>query len=775
MKLVEIPAGKFTMGSSKAEQAKAGEETKRRLKLDKSAEDICANDGPAHKVTLTRPFNMGIHEVTRRQFAAFVIATDYKTEAEKEGKALGWDGMKFAVMEGYSWKKTGFDQTDAHPVVNVSWNDAREFCKWLSRKSGRKVMLPTEAQWEYACRGQTTTVYPWGDDPNDGKGWCNVADQMVKDKFSVVTAFGFGDGCLFTAPVGQFKPNAFGLYDMIGNACEWCSDWYSESYANAKNVDPEGPGSGSLRLMRGGSWGFAPADCRSASRVMDSPGHQSVSLGFRVVVLEGAAVNEHAAAIVPTLSPPASRPFPQPAKERWLSGLPNYDIHIRVVASERGAFTGVAKAYQVNFQTIAVDDANAVRRAIILEREKAPQKLRSNVRLLLQVDKAASYRGVLPILLAARDCGFQQVELVEPLPGHTQALDVSISENSAYGAAGISQGVIVLRVIGSSDGIHSVIEIRGDSVYWYPHELYERLQSKLKTMEIKDVHAVIEAGPQVSWEAVRFAHEQAVRAGCATVSLAKCGRQAESEPTDSGVRRQFIKRYTKREEQIDEGKTPKGLGDPAASGLTASDAAGGPKSRFFGSGGNAYHIVYVVDRSGSMAPTFEQVRIEMLKSISQLQRSQDFTIILFSDSKYIEGPQKRLVSAELVNKLAANTFLKDITANGSTTVLPALKRAFQVLKDTDASKPGRLIYLLSNGDFAGKSSGSEYTSADGKVLKGNEAVIQWLRDNNPKDEKKGLMHVYTFLYLSKDEEAKKLMETIAKENGGRFKLITADE
>jgi len=263
--------------------------------------------------------------------------------------------------------------------------------------------------------------------------------------------------------------------------------------------------------------------------------------------------------------------------------------------------------------------------------------------------------------------------------------------------------------------------------------------------------------------------------------------KTETVSKSQNERRTVVKRYTKREEQVDKGKTEKTIellaassdgahGGAADLGLTASDAAGGPKSRFFGSGGNAgYHIVYVVDRSGSMAPTFQQVQNEMLKSISQLKQAQDFSIILFADNQCIEGPQKRLVSAELVNKIAANNFLKDITASSTTTVLPALKRAFQILKYADASKPGRLIYLLSDGDFAGISGGSEYTGADGRVLNGNEAAIQWLRDNNPKEEKKGLVHVNTFLYLSKDEEAKKVMETIAKENSGRFKLISADE
>ena len=209
--------------------------------------------------------------------------------------------------------------------------------------------------------------------------------------------------------------------------------------------------------------------------------------------------------------------------------------------------------------------------------------------------------------------------------------------------------------------------------------------------------------------------------------------------------------------------------------LGEEDSNSAPPSKFFDSAANAHHIVYVVDRSGSMAPTFEHVRLEILKSISRLQPEQDFTIILFADNQFIEGPQKRLVSADLANKRAADSFLKDITASNTTTVLPALKRAFEVLKYADASKPGRLVYLLSDGDFAGMSGGSTYTAADGRALNGNDAVVQWLRENNPKDEAKGRVQVHTFLYLSKDEEALKVMRTIARENGGWFKPISADE
>jgi DNA-directed RNA polymerase subunit RPC12/RpoP len=262
--------------------------------------------------------------------------------------------------------------------------------------------------------------------------------------------------------------------------------------------------------------------------------------------------------------------------------------------------------------------------------------------------------------------------------------------------------------------------------------------------------------------------------------------RTDTPTKEENDRRTVVQRYIKREDQVDKGKTEQTVkllapssggvrGGAADLGLTNQDAAGGPRIPFIGGGGKGFHIVFVVDRSGSMAPTFERVRFEMLKTIGHFEAGQDFTIILFADNRYIEGPRKRLVMATDANKDAAYNFLKDITASTSTTVLPALKRAFEVLRYADASKPGRLVYLLSDGDFAGMSGGSAYTAADGRTLNGNEAVIQWLRENNPRDEAKGRVHVHTFLYLSKDEEAMKVMRTIAKENGGWFKPISSDE
>ncbi|MGA2497941.1 MAG: formylglycine-generating enzyme family protein [Tepidisphaeraceae bacterium] len=275
MKLVQIPAGKFLMGSPEDENGRFDNETR-------------------HEVTIGKPFYMGVTHVTVDQFAAFAGNSGYKTDAEKEGWAVGFEirygTLDVKTIDGCSWRHPSFAQKGDHPVVQVSWNDANAFCDWLSKKSGKAVRLPTEAEWEYACRAGTKTAYPWGDNPDDGKGWANGFDQSLKKKLPDTPAdrsfFNWDDGFAFTSPVGSFKANAFGLCDMIGNAWQWCQDRYGH-YDTGAATDPGGPNTGSLRMLRGGSWRSAPARCRSASRDWDGPGYRLDSYGFRVVVAAG--------------------------------------------------------------------------------------------------------------------------------------------------------------------------------------------------------------------------------------------------------------------------------------------------------------------------------------------------------------------------------------------------------------------------------------------------------------------------------------------------------
>jgi formylglycine-generating enzyme required for sulfatase activity len=263
--------------------------------------DAESDEKPSHEVTLTHDYYLGRNEVTRGQFQAFVEAAQYRTEAERDSRASpGYNAEKrnfFRDMR-YGWRNPGFSQTDGHPVVNVSWNDAMAFCDWLSKKSGKSCRLPTEAQWEYACRAGTATRYYCGDDANAMKGVANIADLSLKPRWDYLVLnrgrpiaewferVSWEDGYPFTAVVGKFQPNKIGLHDMHGNVWEWCSDWYGEDYyGRSPAQDPAGPSSGVWRSLRGGAWDNAPRYCRSASRHHAGPSFGTTSFGFRVCMV----------------------------------------------------------------------------------------------------------------------------------------------------------------------------------------------------------------------------------------------------------------------------------------------------------------------------------------------------------------------------------------------------------------------------------------------------------------------------------------------------------
>jgi sulfatase modifying factor 1 len=287
MKLTLIPAGEFKMGSSEsAEEAAAF--VKKKYNLSRLTPDSFKKEHPQHRVRITKPFYLGTCHVTRGQFRQFVEDSGYKTDAEKGDNpgAWGWDPEKneFGFHKDYSWRKVGFKQTDEHPVVSVSWNDAVAFCKWLSGKEGKTYRLPTEAEWECACRAGTKTRYCFGDDPEGLDTAGNTADKMAKTKLPDWTWRKASDSFQFTAPVGSFKPNAFGLYDMHNNAWQWCTDWYGADYYGKSPVDdPTGPDSGTVRVLRGGSWFLGPHFARSAARYRGVPGGRMIIVaGFRV-------------------------------------------------------------------------------------------------------------------------------------------------------------------------------------------------------------------------------------------------------------------------------------------------------------------------------------------------------------------------------------------------------------------------------------------------------------------------------------------------------------
>ena len=258
MEFVLVPAGEFLMGSPPTEKGRDSDE------------------GPQHRVQITKPFYLARHEVTVGHFKAFVAATGYKTDAEKGGGGVGidfetsgWSGWSEGPQ--YTWRNTGFPQTDSHPVVNVSWNDAAAFCKWLGGKEGGTYRLPTEAEWEYTCRAGTQTAYYHGDDAEGLAAVGNLTDEIR------------ADDDVFTVPVGQFKPNNFGLYDMHGNVWEWCQDG-KRVYGKSPVKDPQGPAAaGAPRVLRGGGWGSYPSFCRSAGRYRGIPVYRYGGSGFRVL------------------------------------------------------------------------------------------------------------------------------------------------------------------------------------------------------------------------------------------------------------------------------------------------------------------------------------------------------------------------------------------------------------------------------------------------------------------------------------------------------------
>jgi formylglycine-generating enzyme len=238
---------------------------------------------------------MGASPVTRGQFAVFVKAESYMTEAETGGQGGG--GYNQATRKGvdhdpkYTWNNPGFDQTDYHPVVNVTWNDAVRFCRWLSKREQKTYELPTEAEWEYACRAGTLTRFWCGNKVESLQRNFNVLDMSAKSRFDAAFAKNWhfqswNDGYPFTSPIESIQANPLGLYDMGGNVWQWCTDKYG-SYHNGLSVDPQSEDGGENRILRGGSWNNDPNGCRSACRTGFAPTCPSFTVGFRIVLRPG--------------------------------------------------------------------------------------------------------------------------------------------------------------------------------------------------------------------------------------------------------------------------------------------------------------------------------------------------------------------------------------------------------------------------------------------------------------------------------------------------------
>jgi sulfatase modifying factor 1 len=264
--MVVIPPGKYTIGSSDAEV--------RQLKVPEQSQ---RQERPRHTVNLVNLFAVGRYEVTRRQFARFVAVSSRKVS----GPCWHFAGSAWKIDPGKSWRHPGYKQSGDHPVTCVSWKDAKAYVKWLAQLTGKPYRLLSNAEWEYAARAGTKTARYWGNDWQNSEGcaYGNLADK----KSGWVPYFDCSDGFATTAPVGQYRANNFGLYDMMGNLWEWTEDCWSIKYglttSNGRALTFPGC---LLRVIRGGAWFTRPELIRSAHRHGYRQDHGNNIIGFRI-------------------------------------------------------------------------------------------------------------------------------------------------------------------------------------------------------------------------------------------------------------------------------------------------------------------------------------------------------------------------------------------------------------------------------------------------------------------------------------------------------------
>ena len=302
MVMVAVPAGEFQMGSDEPVAALAlafpG------LPPERLAERLAelADETPVHWVRITRPFWLGRTEVTVGQFRRFLQGSGHVPESVADGTGgYGYDAVRASAPAGapeargdafagrdprWSWADPGFAQNDEHPVVNVTFNDALAMARWLSQREGRVYRLPTEAEWEYACRAGQATRFQGGNEASSLQGAAKLFEQTSAVDWPrwQAQAQSWRDGHRFTAPVASFAANAFGLHDMHGNVWEWVADRYDESYyARSPVADPQGPETGGRRVRRGGSWHSWPIYARCSYRNWNNPQTRYTLVGFRLL------------------------------------------------------------------------------------------------------------------------------------------------------------------------------------------------------------------------------------------------------------------------------------------------------------------------------------------------------------------------------------------------------------------------------------------------------------------------------------------------------------
>ena len=276
-KLVRIPAGTFLMGTPAAENRR-----------EEASKEFVNRSTPPRPITIVRPYWLGKYPVTRGQFAAFVDDTGYRVPTEAWTNEPDEDGKwKYRPRANRSWRDPGFEQTDEHPVVCVSHEDASAYVKWLSVRSRHEYRLPSESEWEYAARAGTTTARFWGDGREQAPRFAQVANRamarLMGGGFDPKLFYDCDSGYAFTAPVGTFLPNPYGLFDILGNTWEWVADRWAETLATyPSDGSPNRVGKTILRAMRGGSRRGDLGGVRCGTRYRDVAKYRYYNVGFRV-------------------------------------------------------------------------------------------------------------------------------------------------------------------------------------------------------------------------------------------------------------------------------------------------------------------------------------------------------------------------------------------------------------------------------------------------------------------------------------------------------------
>ena len=259
--LVVVPSGSFMMGSPSHEELRVDEE------------------GPVHQVRIGQPFAVGVYEVTVSEFGHFVDETGHSAG----DSCYTSEGDEWESREDRGWRNPGFGQGSAHPVVCMSWHDARAYVDWLSRRTGEHYRLLSESEWEYVARAGTRTARYWGEGESGQCGHANGVDTSAKRQYSFLYAVSCDDGHVHAAPVGSYGTNAWGLHDVLGNVLEWTADCWNDSYTGAlSDGSAWESGDCSSRVLRGGSWGDEPRVLRSAFRYGGNSGTRYNGIGFRV-------------------------------------------------------------------------------------------------------------------------------------------------------------------------------------------------------------------------------------------------------------------------------------------------------------------------------------------------------------------------------------------------------------------------------------------------------------------------------------------------------------